>query len=94
MAQTDELDALLRARLAERVQALRGTQSQREVSREARISPTTIRRVEKQLIKRPSLRLALELVEGLELGTIEELLGDIPSKGYLDELRGQLPPAE
>jgi hypothetical protein len=61
------------------------------IARQGRIpSSTTIRDVENEDIARPSLRLALELVEGLGLGTIEELLGDVPSQRCLGELRAQL----
>lgn len=91
MSQPDDLDALLGARLASRVKELRGTRSQRLIARQGRIpSPTTIRDIEGEEIARPSLRLALELVEGLGLGTIEELLGEVPSQRFMSELRAEL----
>jgi Helix-turn-helix len=67
---------------------LRGVRTQRAVAdAPGGIKVSTLRAVEAGRIQRPSLRVALELVKALDLGSLEELLGPIPSRSYLDDLR-------
>lgn len=88
------------ARLGETVANLRRVQgeklwgkemSRRALAKAARLSPGTIEKLEAGDIKKPSLRLLLALRAGLRLGTIEELLGPLPSDTYRDEIENSGP---
>lgn len=100
MADWKDLDhpgARYGARLGQTVASLRKSQgerlcgktmSRRGLAKAAHLSPGTIGKLEAGKIQKPSLRLLLALRAGLQLGTLEELLGPLPSHTYQEEIEG------
>ena len=85
-----KLSARESAQVGERLKSLRGKTPLRELGERAQLSPSTINQIELGR-RQPKLGTMLALCQALELHSIEELIGPMPSRtlrGTSSALRG------